>query len=372
MSTAAASTTTAPFGVYVHFPFCRARCPYCDFATDVRQPIPHDACADAVTAEIARRAPLFANRRAHTLYFGGGTPGLWRADAVARVVTAVAQVFGAPGEVTIEINPGETDPAAMRALHAAGATRASLGLQSLDDATLRALGRLHDADDGRAVVRDARAAGFASISCDLILGAPHQSPTAFVTDVRELVALAPDHVSVYALTIEPGTPFGQMRLAGRLSVDADVQAAMYDAAIEVLEGAGYEHYEISNFARPGQRSRHNQIYWTGGEYLGLGVGAHSRRLLAGGASERFANPSRYEAWLAAQGEVAMHETLDAAATRREAAWLGLRMRDGVLRGALPSPPDDLVRAGLLEEQGDRVRLTRRGLAHHDAVGARFL
>jgi putative oxygen-independent coproporphyrinogen III oxidase len=365
------------FGVYIHFPFCRARCPYCDFATDVRAAIPHTAYADALLQELAVRAPVFEKRVATTLYVGGGTPGLWDPHEFARVATAVAGTFGAPREVTIEINPGESEPPQLARFRRHGVTRLSIGVQSLQDSVLRSLGRLHTAQDARRAVLAARSLGFPSLSCDLIFGAPQQTLESWRADLAALIALEPDHVSVYGLTVEAGTPFGQLRVAGKLTVpDGDAQADMYEAAIDDLERAGYRQYEISNFARSHHRSRHNQMYWTGSEYLGLGVAAHSRRAHVDGSSERFANPAHWEAYLDGPGQNAMHEHLDAQATQREAIWLGLRQRHGVTEEAIAWAPAnlvvDLMRDRLIERADGRIRLTRRGLLLGDRIAARFL
>lgn len=374
---AAADDTPGRFGVYIHFPFCRARCPYCDFATDVRAAIPHASYADALLRELDARAQTFQNRFAKTLYVGGGTPGLWNPDDFSRVATGVAARFGSPLEITIEINPGESEPSQLAQFRQHGVTRLSIGVQSLQDAVLRSLGRLHSAQDARTVFFAARSLGFQSLSCDLIFGAPQQTLESWRADLAALIALQPDHISVYGLTVETGTPFGQLRVAGKLSVpDGDAQADMYEAAIEELEKAGYRQYEISNFARPNHRSRHNQVYWTGGEYLGLGVAAHSRRSHVDGSSERFANPAHLEAYLEAPGQNAMYEHLDAQATQRESVWLGLRQRNGVAEHAVADVPVDLVAnlvsEGLIERTDGRVRLTRQGLLLGDRVAGRFL
>ncbi|HSS39443.1 MAG TPA: radical SAM protein, partial [Polyangia bacterium] len=211
-----------PLGVYVHFPFCAVRCPYCDFAVDTRVDIPHDDYADAVVAELAARAPWFAGvGPLVSVYFGGGTPGLWRPDAVARVIASARATFGAPAaadlEITVEVNPGEAGVDHLGALHTAGVNRLSIGLQALDDALLAALGRNHDAAAGPAAVRAARAAGFDNLSVDLMFGVPGQSPEAWRRDVDAVVALALEHGSAYALTVERGTVFGARDRRGDLA-----------------------------------------------------------------------------------------------------------------------------------------------------------
>jgi oxygen-independent coproporphyrinogen-3 oxidase len=296
-----------PLGVYVHFPFCSVRCPYCDFAVDVRPEIPHDLYADAVIGEIEARRGWFrggggAVPSLRSIYVGGGTPGLWRAPAVARVVEAARRAFGHPPvealEVTIEANPGEVTAEHLRALRAAGVNRLSLGLQAFDDALLGRIGRNHDGGAGPAALADARAAGFDNVSCDLMLGLPGQALEDWQRALDRLIALGPEHVSTYALTIERGTAFGALARAGRLErPDDDAVAAMLAAADRALEAAGYAHYEISSHARPGRRAVHNTLYWTGGSYLGVGCGAASFRPLADGTGLRFTNPRATDTYL---------------------------------------------------------------------------
>jgi len=205
-----------PLGVYVHFPFCGARCPYCDFAVDTRTGVPHDAYADAVVAEIAARRSWFDGAGPlASIYFGGGTPGLWRPDALARVIAAARAAFATADppalEITVEVNPGEADEAHLRALRGHGVNRLSIGVQAFDDKLLRGLGRNHDGAAGPACVRAARAAGFDNVSIDLMFGVPGQSLDDWRRAVDEAVALAPEHVSAYALTVERGTTFGDRK-----------------------------------------------------------------------------------------------------------------------------------------------------------------
>jgi oxygen-independent coproporphyrinogen-3 oxidase len=409
----------ADLGVYVHFPFCVSRCPYCDFATEARATLPHDAYAEAVTAEVAARAPDYAGRRLRSVYFGGGTPGLWRADRVAAVIAAVRAAFpsSAPLEITVEANPGDADAAHYEALRAGGVNRLSLGLQSLDDDELRLLGRRHDRAGALAAFRLARAAGFADLAGDLIFGLPAQPVARFRRSLDELCELGPEHVSVYNLTIEEGTPFAAQAGAGRLRLpDGGVQVEMYELAQERLAAAGLRHYEVSNFARPGREAVHNGLYWRGAEYLGVGAAAHSLRLIAPARSpglvappghddgpgacapaagapgdrvaERRANPRDPDAYMAAAragglvpGSI---ERLGPDARRREALWLGVRVLDGVSRPGFRAqhgvdPVEfagaacaDLEAQGLLVVTPDRLRLTHRGLLFADEVGMRFL
>jgi oxygen-independent coproporphyrinogen III oxidase len=402
------------FGVYVHFPFCASRCPYCDFATEARTALPHEAYAEAVLAEIDSRAPDYAGRTLRSIYFGGGTPGLWRVDCVAAAVAAVRAVFAPHGsseaiEVTIEVNPGDAAAAHLEALRAGGVNRLSLGVQSLDDDELRLLGRRHGRAEALAAFRLARAAGFENLACDLIFGLPGQPLERFRGSLDELCDLGPEHVSVYNLTVEEGTPFAAQVGAGRLRLpDGGVQVDMYELARERLAGAGLRHYEVSNFARPGREAVHNGLYWRGAEYLGVGAAAHSLRLVSGPGSaagsgvdatsglgaaagrvaERRANPRDPDAYMAAARARSLRpaavECLGPEARRREALWLGLRVLDGISRPRFAAlygidPVEsaaaacaDLMAQGLLVVEPARLRLTHRGLLFADEVGMRFL
>ena len=334
---------TGEVGLYVHFPFCSVHCPYCDFAVDARAEIPHDRYADAVVAEIAARAPWFragaSGPRLVSIYFGGGTPGLWRPDAVARVIETGRQAFGAGEaslEITVEANPGEVDAPRAEAWRAAGVNRLSLGVQALDDRLLAALGRNHGAGAGAAAVRVARAAGFDNLSVDLMFGLPGQSFDDWRRAIDGVLALEPDHVSAYALTIERGTPFGARARKGELIVpDDDTAATMQETVRDALAAAGFAQYEVSSHARPGRRAVHNSLYWTGAPYLGVGASAASFRPLADGTAWRFSNPRATETYLkaAAAGnpQPAQAERRRAAELENEAVWLALRTSDGLNR-----------------------------------------
>ena len=378
------------FGVYIHFPYCRKRCPYCDFAVHARARIPHEQYAAAVLKELAERAPLFAGRRLTSVYFGGGTPGLWRADCVGEVLAAVRATFaraeGATGEleVTVEANPDDLPREQLAGLRAAGVNRLSLGVQSLEPKHLATLGRTHAAGTAGRALGDARHVGFDNISVDLMFGMPSQTLTELESDLAGILALAPEHVSVYNLTVEERTAFGGLQRAGLLVVpDSGVCAEMYERIDARLAAAGFGHYEISSWARPGRRAVHNTLYWTGGEYLGLGCSAHSFRRLPDGGGERFSVARSVDEWLRAPS-VATRETLDAAALEREAMWLGLRFLDGIdrarhaeLHGVDPvqAHADEvrrLVDEGLVTVTTERLALTPRGILFADEVGARFV
>jgi oxygen-independent coproporphyrinogen-3 oxidase len=381
-----------PLGVYVHFPFCSVRCPYCDFAVDTRAAIPHERYADAVLAELAHRQGWFLDGARspalRSVYFGGGTPGLWRPDQLARVLDGARAAFGStPAEVTVEANPGEVTVEHLRALRQAGVDRLSLGVQSFDDGLLVRIGRNHDGRAPAGAVSAARAAGFERLSCDLMYGLPGQSLEDWKRAVEAVLALAPDHVSAYALTIERGTPFGALDRAGRLPRPEDeLVSEMFVWGRQALAAAGFEHYEVSSYARPGQRAVHNGLYWSGGAYLGLGASAASFRPLTDGRAWRFTNARATDSYLAraarapAQVELRLSPDLE-----NEALWLGLRTRDGVDRvahaqrhGADPLAAGQraaaarrCVDAGWLEITAERLRLTDGGFLFADEVASRL-
>jgi oxygen-independent coproporphyrinogen-3 oxidase len=376
-------------GVYIHFPWCRARCPYCDFAIAVPRGhdlarIPHGRYAGAVLAELAARAPLFDGRRLRSIYFGGGTPSLWDPAEIARVIAAVRARFpGVPEEITVEANPLDCAPPALDALRAAGATRLSIGSQSFDDRELSFLGRDHDGAAAAGAVGAARAAGFGSVSLDLIYGLPGRAAGDFARTLERAIVLGPEHMSVYQLTIEPRTPFGAAARAGRRVAAADeIAADLFELAHARLTAAGYEHYEVSSYARPGHRARHNALYWTGADYLGLGNGAHSLLRLPDGGGLRWAAHRSVVRYLAgapaadprACGLVAETTAQDARALRADRLWLGLRTSDGIPRDLVgdAAPLAALAGAGLVTIDGDRIRPTARGLLFADDLGARLL
>lgn len=382
-----------PLGVYVHFPFCSVRCPYCDFAVDTRTEIPHDVYADAVIGEIGARAPWFAGAGPLvSIYFGGGTPGLWRPDALGRVIAAARATFGSPPdadlEITVELNPGESGPAQFGALRAAGVNRLSIGLQALDDALLASLGRNHDAAAGPAAVRAARAAGFDNLSLDLMFGVPGQTLDDWRRDVDAVIALGPEHVSAYALTVERGTVFGARDRRGDLPrPDDEAVAAMFQHARQAFGAAGLAPYEVSSYARAGRRARHNQLYWALGPYLGAGASAASFRSLDDGTGWRFSNPRATDVYLrqARTGQViARHvERRSASDLENEALWLGLRKGEGVDRAAhaarhgrdplsgRQAEAAAMVSAGWLAVDGARLTLTPAGVLFADEVAARL-
>jgi putative oxygen-independent coproporphyrinogen III oxidase len=373
-------------GLYVHFPWCRARCPYCDFAIAIAPlaEIPHAAYADAVLGELEGRAARFAGRRLVSIYFGGGTPALWNPRQLARLVAAGAAAFGARPEtleITVEANPIDCTADTLAALRRAGANRLSIGTQAFDDGALVALGRDHGAAHARGALPAAREAGFDNVSLDLIYALPGRRVDDWRRTVDEAASLAPDHLSVYELTFEERTPFGRALKRGRMQKRPDDDgAAEFELAHAALVAAGYEHYEVSSYARPGRRAVHNALYWRGAEYLGVGNGACSFWRAAPDRGLRWANHRAVSRYLAAVPDgadalVESTEELDAAALRADALWLGLRTTDGVARAdAAGREPivERLLAAGLLVEEGERLRPTPRGFLLSDLVGVELL
>lgn len=331
-------------GVYVHVPFCRRRCPYCAFVLVESDGSLHERFVEKVCREIGERKP-----QARTLYLGGGTPSLLSAAQVARIVGAVG---GRPEEVTVECNP---DGLRLEGLREAGVNRITLGIQALDDGLLRFLGRDHDAEGARRAWREARRR-FGNVCVDLIFGVPGQSLEGWRRTLEEVSSWRPEHVSLYGLAYEKGTPFEKIR--DRLPETEE--RAMYELAMDLL--SGYRHYEISNFALPGYESKHNSAYWEGRPYLGFGPGAHSFE-----EGVRWWNLSNVREYLDRADVVLKQEMLTREQVRIEHLMLGLRRDVGI---ELESIPPDLE--GYLERAGGRVRLTRSGKCVADSVIARLL
>ncbi len=327
--------------VYIHFPWCLRKCPYCDFATSPREraSIPHAAYADALLRELEQRLPTLGQARLISIFVGGGTPSLWEPRELGRVLVALRAAFAERAsevEITVECNPSSLDLERAEALREAGVNRLSIGVQSLDDAELAFLGRLHD----RALALralDAAQRVFARVSADLMFALPGQAPERFYGYLDQLLERGLSHLSAYAFTIEPATPFGAQARAGQLVPAPDeLYANLFEGIAAHLGRAGFEHYEVSNYARPGEASRHNQHYWRGGSYLGLGAAAVG--CLAPGAPDergrarRYRNhpdPARYVARAGGLDVEVFEETLEAEARIREALMLGLRTTEGV-------------------------------------------
>lgn len=368
-----------PFGIYVHYPYCARHCPYCDFAVTVTRRIPHDAYRDAVLAELAARAPDYDGRPpAVSLYFGGGTPGLWPAGHIGAVIERVAARFGlaADAEITVECNPEDIRPETAPALRAVGVNRISLGVQSFDDGLLVRLGRKHTGDGARRAVEALRASGIDDVNIDLMHGERAMPLVGVLADVQAALALGPTHVSTYQLTIEPKTPFGARARRGEaLLVDDERLAVMYGAIRAALRAGGLEPYEISNAARPGHEARHNTLYWTDGEYLGLGAGAHGylHRGLGGERWENLRHAGRYmQAALAGAPGETFRDAIDPPSRLEDRVLCGLRLDRGLpvddrLDRAFGAAARRLADEGLLTGLPDRWRTTDRGRAILDRV-----
>jgi len=298
---------TSPLSLYVHIPFCVAKCGYCDFNSYALEGLLETGragadwaprYADALLREMEARCRALGlgGRGVETLFFGGGTPSLFPPEETARVLDALKRRFdlSPEAEVTLEANPGAADAARFAALREAGVSRLSIGVQTFDDLALRRLDRAHTGEEARAAFRAAREAGFGNVSLDLMFGIPFQTLADAASDLEAALALGPEHISAYELTIEPGTAFHALHARGRLAglPDEEAALAMWELRDRLLSRAGYERYEISNFARPGFRCRHNLNYWRRGEYLGLGAGAHS--FIGGRRLWNHARPDVYE------------------------------------------------------------------------------
>lgn len=368
--------------IYVHYPFCVRRCPYCDFNVAVLSTLPHGRYREAVLAELEVRAPAFTGPSV-SLYFGGGTPGLWPAEEIERVIAGVQDRLGlvAQAEITVECNPNEITAGALAGLKAAGVNRISLGTQSFNDDTLSRLGRANRAEDNRAAVEGLRRAGFHNFSLDLIQGVTGQTVESALEDVRATLAFEPPHVSTYQLTIAPQTPFGARAARGEiLTAPEDDQLAIYEGTRALLKAAGVDPYEIANAGRPGWQAVHNSAYWVGLPYLALGAGAHGFAHGVDGQGRRWGqrwentrHPARYmEAALARQPGETFREDLDEADLVMERVMTGLRLDRGLavdagLRARFGAGAAAAAARGWLRDEGEVWRLTDQGRVLLDSV-----
>ena len=376
-------TEPAPaFGLYVHWPYCSRICPYCDFnvVRDRGRKDEAAALAAAIVADLKAQAARVGSRRLASIFFGGGTPSLMDVGHAAAIIEAAKQAFDAAPdlEITLEANPTDAEAGRFDAFAGIGVGRLSLGVQSLDDRALAFLGRNHDAAAARRAAEAARRA-FPRLSIDLIYALPGQSVAAWGEALAAALALGPEHVSAYQLTIEPGTAFDRAVERRRWAPpDEDLAAALYETTGEALSEAGFEAYEVSNHARgPAARSRHNLIYWRGGDWLGLGPGAHGRITDSGGARWSTLTPARiadYVARVSKAGDgLAARERLTPRETALERLMMGLRTFEGVELADLaaldldPVAVDDLAEAGLLVRAGGRLIATPRGRAVLDRI-----
>jgi oxygen-independent coproporphyrinogen-3 oxidase len=372
-----------PVGLYVHVPYCVARCHYCSFPTAPLRPGAMTPYLDALYREIdlVARAPWADALRVETIFLGGGTPSLLAPAQLGGILDRLRDRFRllADVEITVECNPESVDRARLEAYRGAGVTRASIGVQSLDDTILARLGRLHDAARARRAFDAARAAGLDQVSVDLMYGLPGLDADGWRRTVDAALDWRPDHLSAYGLTLDAGSLWGSRGVAGLPPEETVVE--QYWTLARSAAAAGYEHYEISNYARPGCRSRHNQLYWEHREYLAFGPGACGFL-----GDVRYANVRSTDRYLALlEGDtlpIGEHERLTARQWSGERLWLGLRTRDGVpadwlheravLDRRLRTRLDEWVRHGLLAIEGDRAHLTEAGFLLSDALFVELL
>jgi putative oxygen-independent coproporphyrinogen III oxidase len=375
----------AAFGVYVHWPFCLSKCPYCDFNSHVRHAAVDEArFARAFAREIETTAARAPGRTVSSIFLGGGTPSLMQPKTVGAILDAIGKHWPVASdvEVTLEANPTSVEATRFRGYRTAGVNRASLGVQALDDASLKALGRLHSAREALDAVAIARQA-FDRYSFDLIYARPDQTPAMWADELKLAIAEAAEHLSLYQLTIEEGTPFFGLHAAGKLRTPDEATArALYDVTQEVCARQGLPAYEISNHARTGAECRHNLVYWHGDEYAGIGPGAHGR-LDIDGVRHAIATEKRPEAWamrVEANGSgVVTDDLLNSEERADEFLLMGLRLAEGIdprRYAALSGRPLDPRRIALLREEGaisvdpdGRLRVTRSGFPVLDAVVA---
>lgn len=391
-------------GLYIHVPFCKTKCPYCDFNTYQGIESQMGAYLEAVTTELRMWGSALGHPEARTVFFGGGTPSYLPDGDIEAILQAASRSFAIDSlaEITIEANPGDLDDAACRGLLRQGVNRLSIGVQSLDNGLLQLLGRRHSADGAIAAFQTAKDAGFENVNLDLMYGLPHQTVSQWEDTITRLATLEPEHISLYALTLEEGTPMRLWADQGKISEpDPDVAADMYALARQVLSASGYHHYEISNWAKPGLQSRHNLVYWRNEPYLGVGPGAHSRlgdyRFWTALAPREYAR--RTAEWSEAdtrdwttfgERELGQARTVDgwehtdADTACAETLFLGLRLLDGLdltqasdavgqdLAARYVAEIQELLDLGLLLREQDTIRLDPSAYLIANQVFTRFL
>lgn len=385
-----------PFSLYIHVPFCAHKCPYCDFNTYATPTAPEAEYVQALKSELAMYASdsRFAGRALATIFFGGGTPSLLSPDAIGDIIDAARQSFGLVegAEVTLEANPSTPSIERYREYRDAGINRVSFGVQSFHQSRLELLGRDHSVDDAKRAVRQCVEAGIPNVSVDIIFGVSGQTIADLEHDLDTALSLPISHLSTYALTIEPGTPFFQRQERGLLSMPPDeTVAAMLEAIPARMSPHGFARYEISNYAKPGCESRHNEVYWIGGDYLGIGAGAHSyvggyesERLVTGERWSTLALPASYMRSAGTPSTVSWRESLSVESLQFEFFYLGLRRMCGVYlpdfekrfgvsaRMLYGKVFQELCDEGFLSDGGDTISLTTQGIALADSIYERFL
>ncbi len=370
-----------PLALYVHWPFCVSKCPYCDFNSHVRESVDQDVWRAALLADLQHEAALLPGRRVASIFFGGGTPSLMPSATVAAVIAEAAALWGLTDdcEITLEANPNSVEVAAFADLAAAGVNRVSIGVQSFDAQVLEFLGRAHSGDEARRAIAAAQTC-FDRVSFDLIYARPGQTLAAWDQELSDALAFGTGHLSLYQLTIEPGTRFATLAAKGELVIpDGDAAADLFDATQELTLAAGLPRYEVSNHARTGQESRHNLAYWRYADYAGVGPGAHGRRL--GQATERHKKPENFIAAVDRNGHgLKVESDLPAHERATEAMLMGLRLTEGVDLARIEARSGlgreaffdagavaRLAGQGLMAADGDRVRVTDEGILLLDSI-----
>lgn len=367
--------------LYIHWPFCISKCPYCDFNSHVRESVDQDAWSAALLADMAYEAALTQGRKLSSIFFGGGTPSLMPPSTVAALINAAEQHWGFDEniEITLEANPSSVEAARFADLALAGVNRVSLGLQSLDDAALTFLGRAHSVAESLHALAIAQQ-HFGRVNVDLIYARPDQKADAWDVELQRALALGTDHMSLYQLTIEPGTRFETLVRTGHfIPADDDDAATLYELTQERTSAAGMPAYEISNHARTGQESRHNLSYWRYDDYIGIGPGAHGRRLNS--ATQRHKKPENFLSGIERNAHgISSEDALDASNRATEALLMGLRLAEGIdltrlsKRTNVPSDTllnlhalDKIARIGLIQRTGNHVTVTPQGMPLLDAI-----
>ncbi|HEX6784533.1 MAG TPA: radical SAM family heme chaperone HemW [Sphingomicrobium sp.] len=370
--------TGEPLALYVHWPFCVSKCPYCDFNSHVRESIDQDAWREALLADLAHEASLLGGRELTSIFFGGGTPSLMESSTVASIIEAAAQHWqpSADIEITLEANPNSVETARFADLAKAGVNRVSLGLQSFDDKALAFLGRAHSAREGFAALATAQK-HFRRVSFDLIYALPGDAEDSWSATLAQALSLGTSHLSLYQLTIEPGTRFASMVARHEMDpLDAETSAALFELTEEMTAAGGMPAYEISNHARKGQESRHNLTYWRYGDYAGIGPGAHGRRL--GRRTTRHRKPENFLSALTRNGHgIAEEALLTPVEAADEALVMGLRLAEGIdvdrlsERFGVPlvdwNRVERLVSTGHLARDGTRIAATSEGRLLLDSI-----
>nr|WP_246255160.1 radical SAM family heme chaperone HemW [Parasphingorhabdus flavimaris] len=374
-------TNMGPLALYIHWPFCVSKCPYCDFNSHVRAQVDVAAWESALLADMAHEAALVPGRKLSSIFFGGGTPSLMPPALVERLIAEAERRWGFAEdiEITLEANPSSVEAANFHDLARTGVNRVSLGLQSLDDQTLEFLGRAHDVEEGLAALDTAQQA-FGRVSFDLIYARPGQSLDDWQAELDRALGFGTGHMSLYQLTIEPGTRFETLVRTGKLiPADDDHCADLFELNRSMMTAAGLPAYEISNHAKPGQESRHNLTYWRYEDYIGIGPGAHGRRLDS--ATERHKKPENFLSAVERNGNgLKVEQPLSAATRAMEALMMGLRLAEGVDLAALSDKTgltaaqmvdgaaiDQLAGLGLLDAAGGRLMISPRGMPLLDAL-----